>query len=292
MKVRSPKSEVRRKPDDQKPGRCLHASGGTDVRRPVVEREQESSNGSERGCLSRSNVGAAKVSQNVEALGEADLLRLGQPRSGRHAFSFRASGFLRTSDFGLRIFLLLLPSIASALVTNKIPDLKPLLPEVPATFLETATSRTWWDTHLWSVLGAALVVFAVLMALVRLLYRPSVARELLPETVARAALEKLRTAPDNEATAAEVGRQLRRFTQAALALPVGELTTDETLRALAARPTPPPPALSSQLGALFRECDARRFAPVPPAGQPGLAARALDLVAQIESFRQPVPPKP
>ena len=283
MKVRSPKSEVRRKPDGRKPGRCLHASGGTDVRRPVVEREQESSNGSERGCLSRSNVGAAKVSQNVEALGEADLLRLGQPRSGRHAFSFRASGFLRTSDFGLRIFLLLLPSIASALVTNKIPDLKPPLPEL---------QPTWWDTHLWTVLGAALVVFAVLMAVVRLLYRPSVARELLPETVARAALEKLRTAPDNEATAAEVGRQLRRFTQAALALPVGELTTDETLRALAARPTPPPPALSSQLGALFRECDARRFAPVPPAGQPGLAARALDLVAQIESFRQPVPPKP
>jgi hypothetical protein len=163
-----------------------------------------------------------------------------------------------------------------------------MLPEVPIAGLEEVLSRAWLETHLWSVVGTALVVFAFALALVRLFFRPSIARELLPEVVAHAALQGLRNAPDNEATAAEVARQLRRFTQAALALPPGELTTDETLRALAARPTPPPAALTENLASLLHECDARRFAPVPPAGQPGLAARALELVAQIESFAQSV----
>jgi hypothetical protein len=194
-------------------------------------------------------------------------------------FGLRFCFGVRISAFGSGALPLLLAATASALDTNKIPELKPPLTELPP---------TWWELHLWSVVGTTLVVFAVALALVRLFLRPRLARELLPETVARAALEKLRAAPDTGETAAEVGRQLRRFAQAALTLPSGELTTDETLRALAARPTPPPAALVESLGALLRECDARRFAPVPPTGQPGLAARALELVAQIESFARPV----
>ena len=172
-------------------------------------------------------------------------------------------------------------SAAFALDTNKaakIPDLKPPLPPLPP---------TWWESHVWSALGTTLVVLAVALALVRLFFRPRLSLELEAQVLARAELEKLRSAPDNETTAAAVGRHLRCFTQARLVLPPGELTTDETLRALANIPKPPPPALADGLAALLRECDARRFAPVPPAVRPGLAARALEVVAQIESFTQP-----
>jgi hypothetical protein len=192
-----------------------------------------------------------------------------------------AASFAPLRWFGAGVLsrvILLLADPALALDTNKIPELKPPLPPLPP---------SWWELHLWSVIGTVLVVFAVSMALVRLFFRPRIARELLPEAVARAALEQLRAAPESEATAAEAGRQLRRFTQAALALPAGELTTDETLRALAARPSPPPEPLVQELGSLLRECDARHFAPQPPPGQPALADRALAVMAQIESFRRP-----
>jgi hypothetical protein len=184
----------------------------------------------------------------------------------------------RAVGLGLRLLPWLFVATAGAIDTNKIPELRPPLPELPP---------TWWATHLWQVVGTTLVVFAVALALVRLFFRPCLTRELQAETLARTALEQLRHAPDDEATAAEVGRHLRRFVQAKLGLPFGELTTDETVRTLASRVTPSPPALGVRLEALLRECDARRFAPVPPTGQPGLAARALELVVQIESFAQP-----
>lgn len=193
----------------------------------------------------------------------------------------------RWAGRGLAGWSLLLAATARALDTNKIPDLKPPLTELPP---------TWWELNLWSVIGTALVIFAVSMALVRLCFRPRLTHEASPEVMARAALAKLRAAPDDAATAAEVGRQLSRFTQAVLALPSGELTTDETLRAAASRPTPLPAPLQEKLGALLRECDARRFAPTPPAGASGLGGRALELAAELESFARPAasagnPPK-
>lgn len=194
----------------------------------------------------------------------------------------------RWAGRGLAVGSLLLAATARALDTNKIPDLKPPLTELPP---------TWWELNLWSVIGTALVIFAVSMALVRLCFRPRLASELAPEMVARAALAKLRSAPDDASTAAEVGRQLSRFAQAVLALPPGELTTDETLRAAAARPTPLPAPLQAKLAALLRECDACRFAPTPPAGGSGLGGRALELATELESFARPAasagtPPKP
>lgn len=176
---------------------------------------------------------------------------------------------------------------ATALDTNKIPELKPPLGELPP---------SWWEVNLWSVIGAILVVLAVGLALVRLLVRPRISRALLPEVVARAALEKLRSAPDDVATAAEAGRQTRRFAQAVLQLPAGELTTEETLQAVARQAKPLPSGLVDSLATLLRECDARRFAPVPPAGQAGLAARALELADKLEAAVQPQsgtrPPQP
>jgi len=45
--------------------------------------------------------------------------------------------------------------------------------------------------------------------------------------------------------------------------------------------------LVAALGDFLRECDARKFAPVPPPANPGLVSRALDLVARCEAERQP-----
>ena len=226
-------------------------------------------------------------------------------------FGFRASDFFRISGFGFRILLPAVPSSALALDTNKIPDLRPPLTEIPPTF---------WEAHGWTVVISSVISVIVLVPLIRALLRLLVPQPIPPATLARQALEALQGRPDDAATASEVAQHLRRFTQATLNLPPGELTTEELLAALRRQPSAPPisgagappatvlraprpqnpppvgetptplaPELHDALARLLRDCDALHFAPVTPAISPGFAARALEIVRQIESQIQKVP---
>jgi hypothetical protein len=166
-----------------------------------------------------------------------------------------------------------------ALDTNKIPDLRPPLTELPPTF---------WEAHGWTVAIGSVIAVIVLVPLIRTLLRRLAPQPIPPATLARQALEALRGRPDDAAVASEVARQLRRFTQATLNLPPGELTTEELLSALRREPSAIslPLELHDALARLLRDCDAFHFAPVPPAVGPGFADRALEIVRQIEAQLQ------
>ena len=198
-----------------------------------------------------------------------------------------------------------------ALDTNKIPELLPPLTEIPPTF---------WEAHGWTAVISSVIAVIVLVPLIRVVLRRLTPQPIPPATLARQALEALRGRPDDAATASEVAQHLRRFTQATLNLPPGELTTEELLSALHRQPSPPPisgagappatvlraprpqnpppvgetpvplaPELHDALARLLRDCDALHFAPVTPAVGPGFAARALEIVRQIESQLQQAP---
>lgn len=232
-------------------------------------------------------------------------------------FGFRASGLFRLSAFGLRILATLPALPAFAAVTNapagRIPDLQPPLPEIPPTF---------WEAHDTQILAGAALTVALALPLARWLLRQARRAPEPADMLARRALEALRGRPDDAATAAEVAHHLRSFTQAALNLPSGELTTDELLTALrrgAAAPAATVPAtvtvagpasgpatrattaggapaplltprlpleLRDALAGLLRDCDALHFAPIPPAPPPGLADRALEIVHSFEALCQ------
>jgi hypothetical protein len=194
---------------------------------------------------------------------------------------------LRILDFGFRILPLMALS-ALALSTNrsklpdKIPDLKPPLHEMPPTF---------WEAHATQVsIGVVLAtVLGVLLARALLRRRGEEAEP--ADRLARRALEALRGRPDDAQTAAEAALQLRRFTQAVLRLPAGELTTEEVIASLLAtspRPIAPVPAdVQDALARLLKECDACHFAPIPQGSRSGLVARALEIADRLGSLRPP-----
>ena len=189
------------------------------------------------------------------------------------------------APFGFRLLLLALPSSALALDTNKIPDLRPPLTELPPTFDELP--RLFFEQHFQQIVWLGPLAIIGVLLLIRVLTPPpwTIAR---PGALARRALKALRGRPDDVAIASEVARQLRRFTQVTLNLPPGELTTEELLSALRHQlfAPSPSPELHDALARLLRDCDALHFAPVTPAVGPGFAARALEIVRQIEAQLQ------
>jgi hypothetical protein len=195
-----------------------------------------------------------------------------------------------------------LPLSVLALDTNKIPDLKPPLNEIPPSF---------WEMHGLAISVGAVIGVVVLLFLARALFLEKMPPAIPADALARQALEALRNHPDDAGTTAGVALHLRQFVQAALGLPAGEMTTRELLAAM--RQTQPAdgqsvPAeigigntrrdTSSTLSAdlidavekLLEECDARRFAPAPPEGASGMANRALEIVARIDAGREPRKP--
>jgi hypothetical protein len=74
--------------------------------------------------------------------------------------------------------------------------------------------------------------------------------------------------------------------------PPEELTTTELVRVLKAH-SQIEPGLVDAIGAFLRQCDELKFAPVLPPPQPGLVARALELVEAAEKQRsRPMPGAP
>jgi hypothetical protein len=208
----------------------------------------------------------------------------GLPAHDRHSgFGFRISGFLRISDFGLRIWLRALLVLAAQLsfgaATNSpapddIPPLRPAHGEMPPTF---------WEQHgLWVVLGGV-ALLALAGAGVWLLVRPKPPVAVAPEEQARRALEPLREKPEDGALLSRVSQVLRHYVTTAFNLPPEELTTAEFRRAIAGQDQIGP-ELSAALGEFLRQCDQRKFSPPAKPEPPlGAVAQALKLIEQAQA---------
>lgn len=163
----------------------------------------------------------------------------------------------------------------SALAAEEIPPLAPPLPEIAPTFWEQ------YQMHVLLGVGAGLLLLA---ALLRLALRRKPAPPVPPEERVRTELQALRGQAGTGEVLSRVSQSLRRYLVAAFALPSEELTTAEFCGKLNEHPAIGP-ELAAALNQFLRECDERKFSPVPPAAPLPAAARALELVELAEARR-------
>ena len=148
---------------------------------------------------------------------------------------------------------------------------------------------SFWELHGWWIIAGAVLILAILALLIAWLRRPKPEEITPPEILARRALEALRGRAEDAVLVVEVTRILRRYVLAAFGLAPDELTTSEIRRTLQ-HSAPVDPELATAITDFLRECDERKFAPAPPAPQPGVVDCALALLEKIEaSRRQPLP---
>jgi hypothetical protein len=246
VKVRKPKSEIRRKAEDRRPKDEDRGVCGTWPFAEVATRQ-----GTDRWrCL----------------------------------FGFRTSGFLRLSVFGFRFLIAAISRLAArplfAAATNtpandEIPPLRPPHAEIPATF---------WDQYgVWVIL-AGILVMALVGAAIWFFTRPKPPAVVPVEVLARKALEPLRLQPEDGALLSRVSQVLRHYVAAAFNLPPGELTTAEFCGAMAGHPLIGP-ELSAALGAFLRLCDQDKFSPPAPVPPLSAVAQALKLIDQAQARR-------
>ena len=215
----------------------------------------------------------------------------------------------RASDFGFQLpglgrgvqmspsasHLALWPALshvisAAAADTNtdleKIPPLRPPLPEIPPTF---------WEQHGWQVVAGGVLVVALCGLGLWLLLRRKLAAAIPPAVQARQALEPLRQQPEDGVVLSHVSQVLRHYIAAAFELPSGELTTAEFCRALVGDQRVGP-ALSVPITNFLRQCDERKFAPSPPGPALGAVGQAFQFIDQAEArlvqLRQAQPKAP
>ncbi len=146
---------------------------------------------------------------------------------------------------------------------------------------------SFWEQHGWQVIARVVVVMGAIALWLWRRRAPQLTVVVPPDAVARRALEALRDYNQDVALAEEVSRILRGYVREVLILQNEELTTEELLKEVHAC-FQADPALLATLGSLLRECDTWKFAPVAQPAQGPMVARALDLVARIESHRHPV----
>jgi hypothetical protein len=208
---------------------------------------------------------------------KAEQSALGRSRTLLTAFGPRISAFLRFSDFGLRIFLLVAGQPIFAVVTNTpasegIPSLRPPHAELPPTF--------WEQYGVWTI-PVGVVLLALVGAAIWFFTRPKPPVVVPPEVEARKALGSLRQRPEDGLLLSRVSQVLRRYVTAAFRLPPGELTTTEFCRAIAGDERVGS-ELASALSGFLRQCDQRKFSPPQPAPALGAAAYALKLIDQAQ----------
>jgi hypothetical protein len=199
-----------------------------------------------------------------------------------------AWNLFRISDFGFRISSALLLLLASAPLLEAfdpaqpepIPKLRPPRAEMPPAF---------WERYGVWVLVAVVLLLLLAGGLVWLLRRPKAPVIVPPAVQARVALEPLLQQPEDGALLSRVSQILRRYVAAAFGLPSGELTTTEFCGALAGQEQIGP-ELSTAISAFLRQCDERKFAPLPPAQAFGAVAQVLQLIELAEARRAAVNP--
>jgi hypothetical protein len=181
-------------------------------------------------------------------------------------------------------FVVLVPPLLAAtnpISADDIPPLRPVRPEIPPSF--------WEQNGLGVVIAAGSCVLLV-AAVVWLLVRPKPPVPVPPAVQARRELEPLRQQPEDGALLSRVSQVLRRYVAAAFGLPTGELTTAEFSRAIDGYEQIGP-ELSAACLDFLRQCDQRKFAPIPPLPPLGAVSRALQLIeiaeARLATLAQP-----
>ena len=181
-------------------------------------------------------------------------------------------------SIGGSIFLSFLyaPVPAIAQPANALPPLIPAYGEIPPTF---------WEQHGTLVL-IGVFAFLVLAGLgLWKMFQPKLQPVLPPEAIARAALEKIKSQPEDGKVLSEVSQILRRYVCAAFDLPGNERTTAEFCAAISNHETIGA-ELAQTLASFLRECDVRKFSPKNSPGTINAAGRALELIAQAEKRRE------
>ena len=156
---------------------------------------------------------------------------------------------------------------------EEIPPLRPPRAEIPPTF---------WELHHNWVIAAGVAVCILIFLAAWLLTRPKPVVPVPPDVQARAALERLRSQPENGAVLSAVSQTLRHYFTAVFSLPSHEYTTTEFCRAIQGHDQVGP-ELATALTEFLRHCDNRKFAPPAPAPALGAVPRALELIATAEA---------
>ena len=157
-----------------------------------------------------------------------------------------------------------------------IPTLpQPPRPEIPPTL--------WEQYGFWIVILGILLMLLLAVA-VWLLLRPK-PPVIEPAAVrARHELEPLRQQAENGAVLSRVSQVLRHYFAGAFNLPPQELTTTEFCRLISGSEQVGP-ELSTGMGDFLRECDRRKFAPLPVLPPLGAVGQAAKLIEQGEARR-------
>jgi hypothetical protein len=175
--------------------------------------------------------------------------------------------------------LLLLPLAVLADDTNALPALAPAYGELPPTF---------WEQHQTPIIIGIFALLAFAFLFVKTILRPESPKKLGPEVVARQALTKLKSQPEDGNILSAVSQTLRRYLGESFNLPNQELTTAEFCATIEASPQIGT-VLAGDIASFLRECDVRKFS-LQKSAQPICAAtRALELVALAEKQREQAP---
>lgn len=171
-----------------------------------------------------------------------------------------------------------LRAATNLLSPDEIPPLRPPRAELPPTF--------WERYGPWPAIGGS-VVLLLSGAGIWLLLRPKTPRPVAPIAQARADLTTLQGQPETGPLLSRISQIVRRYFAGAFGLPPAELTTAEFSQALAGDEQVGP-ELATQVSELLRQCDLRKFAPMPPSAPLGAATTAAKLIEQAEGRRAAV----
>lgn len=167
------------------------------------------------------------------------------------------------------------PNVTNTDAAEPIPKLQPPLPEIPPTF---------WEKHGIAVCCAASALVILCGYGGWRFTRPKPPVFVPPLQQARAELEPLRDQPETGVVLSRVSQVVRHYFISAFHLPAAELTTTEFCQEIS-KAEKMDPELASGVAGFLRQCDERKFAPLPaqpPLGAVTLAARFID---QAESRR-------
>lgn len=160
--------------------------------------------------------------------------------------------------------------------SDETPNLRPPLPEIGPTF---------WEQHR-LVIGASATVIVILGALgVWYLVRPKPPAVVPPVAQARVALDNLIGQPENGAVLSRVSYVVRHYFTVAFNLPPVELTTTEFCQTIS-ETGPIGPELATAVGDFLRQCDQRKFAPLPAQPPLGAVSQAAEFIDRAESRRE------
>ena len=188
--------------------------------------------------------------------------------------NLRRSAFaVRCSMLVLLMVLLVVPHIMAQASRKALPALAPAYGEIPPTF---------WEQHETAIFIGSFALLALVFLLVRLRLRPESKVILPPAVVARQALEKLQSRPEDGEILSETSRILRQYFSAAFGLPATEMTTAEFCDALAAHDQIGG-KLAQSVANLLSVCNKDQFAPKIIAPPINAVNRVRELISRSET---------